>query len=80
MPHRAADIRRLSSGQAIFILVMHDMETMRSAIGLTSSLASYFVNDGLNGHSDLSVCMDSVAEKVPCFYQFLIQVHMPFAR
>ncbi|KAM6500354.1 hypothetical protein JOM56_003368 [Amanita muscaria] len=64
MPHRAADIRRLSSGQAIFILVMHDMETMRSAIGLTSSLASYFVNDGLNGHSDLSVCMDSVAEKV----------------
>ena len=64
MSHRTADLRHLSSGQTIFVLVMHDMETMRSATGLTSPLASYFVNDGLNKHSDLSSCMDSVAEKV----------------
>ncbi|PFH54176.1 hypothetical protein AMATHDRAFT_52986 [Amanita thiersii Skay4041] len=61
---RAYDLRHLSSGQIIFILVMHDMETMRSTAGLTSSLVSYFINDSLNQHPDLSACMDAVADKV----------------
>jgi len=45
---------------------MHDMENMRSAAGLTSSLVSYFINDGLNAHQELSACMESIAEKVNC--------------
>ncbi|KAF7338006.1 hypothetical protein MVEN_02024500 [Mycena venus] len=61
---RASDIRSLSSGQIIFLLTMHDMESMRSAAGLTSSLVSYFINDSLNKHPGLSACMESIAEKV----------------
>ncbi|KAF7295444.1 hypothetical protein MIND_01084200 [Mycena indigotica] len=61
---RASDIRSLSTGQIIFLLTMHDMESMRSAAGLTSSLVSYFINDSLNKHPGLSACMESIAEKV----------------
>ncbi|KAG5638985.1 hypothetical protein H0H81_008206 [Sphagnurus paluster] len=61
---RASDIRYLSSGQVIFILTMHDMESMRSASGLTSSLVEYFTNESINKHPGLSACMESVAEKV----------------
>ncbi|TRM58568.1 hypothetical protein BD626DRAFT_550606 [Schizophyllum amplum] len=61
---RSHEIRSLSSGQIIFLLMMHDMESMRSAIGLVSPLVSYFTNDSLNRHPELSACMDSVAEKV----------------
>lgn len=43
---------------------MHDMETMRSAAGLSSSLVAYFVNNSLNKHGAMSACMDSIAEKV----------------
>ena len=42
---------------------MHDLERMRSAVGLTSSLVSYFINTGLNKNPGLSACMESVAEK-----------------
>ncbi|KAF9067556.1 hypothetical protein BDP27DRAFT_1328569 [Rhodocollybia butyracea] len=61
---RSSDIRGLSSGQVIFLLTMHDTESMRSAAGLTSSLVSYFVNESLNRHAALSACMESIAEKV----------------
>ncbi|KAK7034075.1 Phosphatidylinositol 4-kinase stt4 [Paramarasmius palmivorus] len=61
---RSSDIRHLSCGQIIFLLTMHDMESMRSATGLPSSLVSYFVNDSLNRHPGLSTCMESIAEKV----------------
>ncbi|KAF5380919.1 hypothetical protein D9615_004166 [Tricholomella constricta] len=61
---RAGDIRYLSSGQIIFVLTMHDMESMRSAAGLTSSLVGYFTNDSINKHPSLPACMESVAEKV----------------
>ncbi|KAF8623467.1 hypothetical protein AX15_006251 [Amanita polypyramis BW_CC] len=64
MSHRPADIRHLSSGQIIFILVVHDIEVMRSAVGMTSSLPSCFINDGLNKDPDLCACMDSIAEKI----------------
>ncbi len=64
IPLRTSDIRSLSSGQIVFLLTMHDMETMRSAAGLTSSLVTYFVNDSLNRHLGLSSCMDAIAEKV----------------
>lgn len=42
---------------------MHDIESMRSAAGLPSSLVSYFTNEGLNALPALSACMESVAEK-----------------
>ncbi|KAF8913519.1 hypothetical protein CPB85DRAFT_1299266 [Mucidula mucida] len=64
IPLRSGDLRYLSSGQIVFLLTMHDMEIMRSAAGLTSSLVSYFVNDSLNRHQGLSACMDAIAEKV----------------
>ncbi|KDR73543.1 hypothetical protein GALMADRAFT_227988 [Galerina marginata CBS 339.88] len=62
--YRASDIRYLSSGQVIFILTLHDIESMRSAAGYPSSLVSFFINDSLNNHPGLSACMESVAEKV----------------
>lgn len=43
---------------------MHDLETLRSATGLSSSLVLYFTNGNLNQPGSLSVCMDSIAEKV----------------
>ncbi|EPQ57891.1 hypothetical protein GLOTRDRAFT_114478 [Gloeophyllum trabeum ATCC 11539] len=61
---RASEIRHLSPGQVIFLLTMHDMESMRSAAGLPASLVSYFTNSGINGHLALSACMESIAEKV----------------
>lgn len=61
---RASEIRSLSPGQVIFLLMMHDMESMRSAAGLPSSLVSYFTNSNLNRQSSLIACMESVADKV----------------
>ncbi|EGO21128.1 hypothetical protein SERLADRAFT_452259 [Serpula lacrymans var. lacrymans S7.9] len=61
---RAGEIRSLSSGQVIFLLTMHDVESMRSALGLPSSLVTYFTNSNLNMHASLSACMESIAEKV----------------
>lgn len=62
--YRTSDIRSLSSGQVIFILMLHDVEGMRSAAGFPSPLVSYFMNSSLNEHPGLSLCMESVAEKV----------------
>ncbi|KAF8798204.1 hypothetical protein BYT27DRAFT_7178838 [Phlegmacium glaucopus] len=62
--YRASDSRHLSSGQVIFILTLHDIESMRSAAGFPSSLVSYFINESLNKHLGLSACMESIAEKV----------------
>ncbi|KAL1668533.1 hypothetical protein GGF50DRAFT_96468 [Schizophyllum commune] len=61
---RAHEIRSLSSGQVIFLLMMHDMESMRAAVGLVSPLVSYFINDSLNRHPELSACMDAIAENI----------------
>jgi phosphatidylinositol 4-kinase len=46
---------------------MHDMECMRSAAGMPSSLVSYFINEGLNAQPALIACMESIAEKVRGF-------------
>ncbi|EFI28353.1 atypical/PIKK/PI4K protein kinase [Coprinopsis cinerea okayama7 len=64
IPLRYSEIRYLSAGQAIFILSMYDIESMRSAAGRPSSLISYFINDSLNKHQGLSACMDAIAENV----------------
>jgi phosphatidylinositol 4-kinase len=64
IPHRASEIRSLSPGQTIFLLMMQDVESMRSAAGLPSSLVSYFTNGSLNRQSHLIVCMESIADKV----------------
>lgn len=64
IPHRASEIRPLSPGQVIFLLMMQDIESMRSAAGLPSSLVSYFTNGSLNRQSYLIICMESIADKV----------------
>lgn len=64
IPHRASEIRPLSPGQVIFLLMMQDIESMRSAAGLPSSLVSYFTNGTLNRLSYLIICMESIADKV----------------
>lgn len=66
IPSITSDLRSLTTGQVIFVLSMHDIETMRSAAGLPSSLVSYFTNSSLNKQSGLNVCMDAVADNV-CF-------------
>ncbi|CAL1705565.1 unnamed protein product [Somion occarium] len=64
IPLRATEVRGLFPGQIIFLLTMHDVESMRSAAGLPSSLVSYFTNNGLNANAGLAHCMEAVAEKV----------------
>ncbi|KAH7903150.1 hypothetical protein BJ138DRAFT_1120668, partial [Hygrophoropsis aurantiaca] len=61
---RASEIQRLPTSHVIFLLVMHDMESMRSASGLPASLPTYFANGSLNRLAGLSACMESIAEKV----------------
>lgn len=51
----------------MFLLTLHDMESMRSAAGLPSSLVSYFTNESLNKHNGLNTCMESIAEKVDLY-------------
>lgn len=70
IPVRTSEIRSLSTGQVIFVLTMHDIESFRSAAGLPSSLASYFTNASLNKHVSLSACMDAITEKA--------RLHPPF--
>lgn len=64
MPLRSSEVRHLNPAQVIFLLTMHDLETLRSTEGLPSSLVSYFVNEGLNKPGELAACMDSIAEEV----------------
>ncbi|KAI0647399.1 atypical/PIKK/PI4K protein kinase [Trametes meyenii] len=64
VPLRAGEVRSLLPGQVLFLLAMHDIESMRAAAGLPSSLVSYFVNKGINKAAGLLLCMESVAEKV----------------
>ncbi|TDL24976.1 atypical/PIKK/PI4K protein kinase [Rickenella mellea] len=64
IPLRSGEIRYLHPGQILFLLAMYDLEMMRSSVGLPSSLPYYFVNESVNGHTALSSCMDSLAEKV----------------
>ncbi|OCH92135.1 atypical/PIKK/PI4K protein kinase [Obba rivulosa] len=61
---RLSEIRYLLPGQIIFLLSMHDIESMRSALGLPASLVDYFVNNGLNKNTGLLTCMEAIAEKV----------------
>ncbi len=64
LPFKHAEIRSLSSGEVIFLLTMHDLEGMRATAGLPSSLVPYFTNNSINSRTDLSACLDSMAEKV----------------
>jgi phosphatidylinositol 4-kinase A len=43
---------------------MRDVEGMRAAVGLPSSLVSYFTNSSINSHNELSACLESMADKV----------------
>ncbi|KAF5358382.1 hypothetical protein D9756_001382 [Leucocoprinus leucothites] len=61
---RSSELRSLSTGQAIFLLAMHDIESLRALEGLPSSLVTYFINDSLNKNPVLSACMEGIAEQV----------------
>ncbi|KAF8643783.1 hypothetical protein AX16_008802 [Volvariella volvacea WC 439] len=63
-PLRSADIKHLPVNQVMFLLMMHDIETMRSATGHPHSLVSYFINDSVNEQPIFLSCMESIAEKV----------------
>ncbi|KZS95958.1 atypical/PIKK/PI4K protein kinase [Sistotremastrum niveocremeum HHB9708] len=64
LPNHAHEVRHLPPAQVIFLLAVHDLESMRSAIGLPSSLAVNFCNVGLNNAGSLSDCLEAVADKV----------------
>ncbi|EMD38197.1 hypothetical protein CERSUDRAFT_113350 [Gelatoporia subvermispora B] len=64
IPQRLSETRNLNPGQIIFLLSMHDIEAMRSALGLPASLVNYFANNGLNNNTGLFNCMEAIAEKV----------------
>ncbi|CDO73608.1 hypothetical protein BN946_scf185014.g78 [Trametes cinnabarina] len=64
IPLRSSEVRYLLPGQVLFLLAMHDIESMRAAAGLPSSLVTYFVNKGINKTAGLLSCMESIAEKV----------------
>ncbi|KAG8880085.1 phosphatidylinositol-4- kinase [Tulasnella sp. 332] len=64
IPLRAHDVKYLSSGQIIFLLTLHDIESLRSRLDLPASLISYFVNEGLNKSGALALCIDAMAENV----------------
>ena len=64
IPLRASEVRYLLPGQVLFLLAMHDVESMRAAGGRPSSLVTYFVNKGINKNIGLLQCMEAVAEKV----------------
>ncbi|CAE6400878.1 unnamed protein product, partial [Rhizoctonia solani] len=64
IPTRGADIRYLTPPQIVFLLTMHDLESMRAKMFLPSSLVWYFSNEPLNKNAPLMACMDGISEKV----------------
>ena len=60
----ASELRGLLPSQVIFLVTMLELESMRSACVLPASLPTYFVNESVNGSTALSLCMESVADKV----------------
>ena len=64
LPYHHSDIKSLSPGEVILLLAMHDVEGMRAAAGLPSSLVLYFTNSGINSRTALSACMEAMADKV----------------
>ncbi|KAI9508312.1 hypothetical protein F5148DRAFT_1275830 [Russula earlei] len=64
LPSHHSDIRSLSPGEVILILAMHDVEGMRAAAGLPSSLVPYFTNNSINSRTELSACLESMADKI----------------
>ncbi|KAG8764613.1 phosphatidylinositol-4- kinase [Ceratobasidium sp. 428] len=64
IPTRGADIRYLTPTQIIFLLTVHDLETMRAKMFLPSSLVWYFLNEGINKNAPLISCMEAISEKV----------------
>src|ERR1700730_133590 len=64
LPYQHTEIRSLSPSEVILLLTMHDLEGMRAATGLPSSLVPYFTNSSINSRTGLSVCLESMADKV----------------
>jgi phosphatidylinositol 4-kinase A len=64
LSYHHSDIKSLSPGEVILLLAMHDVEGMRAAAGLPSSLVLYFTNGSINSRTALSACMEAMADKV----------------
>lgn len=64
IPTRSSEIRGLLPNHVIFLMTMLELESMRSSCGLPASLPFYFVNESVNSSLSLSLCMESIAEKV----------------
>ena len=64
LPNQHHHVRSLSSGLIIFLLALHDLESMRSGAGYPASLISYFTNSGLDKAPALDACMEAMAEKI----------------
>lgn len=64
LPYHHTEIRSLSPGDVILLLAMHDVEGMRAAAGLPSSLVLYFTNCSINSRTELGTCLESMADKV----------------
>ncbi|KAI0256980.1 atypical/PIKK/PI4K protein kinase [Lactifluus subvellereus] len=64
LPYHHAEIRSLSPGEVILLLTMRDVESMRAAVGLPSSLVPYFTNSSINSRTELSACLVSMADKI----------------
>ena len=64
LPYHPTEIRSLSPGEIILLLSMRDVESMRAAVGLPSSLVPYFTNSSINSRPELTTCLESMADKV----------------
>jgi len=64
---RSGDIKHLTGAQCVFILAVHDIESLRAGLCLPSALPSYFVNGSINENVHLATCLDTVADVVRFF-------------
>lgn len=64
IPIRASEIRQLHPSHIIFLMTIHDVETLRLFGSVFSNLPAYFVNSSLNKHPVLGPCMEAIGEKV----------------
>jgi phosphatidylinositol 4-kinase len=75
---RSSELRTLSTSQVIFLLTMHDIESLRALEGLPSSLVTYFINDNLNKNVVLNACMEGIAEQVSDYHFLMIDLTESF--
>ena len=61
---RSGEMKHLTGAQCVFVLAVHDIESLRAGLCLPSALPSYFVNGSVNENVHLATCMETVADVV----------------